>query len=343
MAGLFRAGAEESNILSVWDNVDTTNFELIAKNASNPSVVVYPRTGAGMYRLQGIRISKTLDSHPTSLYVGFAHMITSAVPTVAFVELITNNSTVNNAGLNVRADASGVLRLYRAGSLLTSSLASSYQFNVWHYFELYGLPRNTGGQFVLKVDGTIVAQALNTDTTENNEWFEQLALRGPNTGVPCYFDDVVVNDASGSVLNTWPGPNTRLFPVRVRGNGNTNQMARAGLDLGSNAAHADWREADGSVLQASAPNQTELFTIETPTLPAGAVIQSFTPNVKGRVYAGAGSGAPLAVVGANESEGDTIALSAAWKNLYAVMGTKPGGGAWTEADFANTQIGVRSK
>jgi hypothetical protein len=339
MTRLFTAGGEEDYPAALWDVLPVSINTILHKYNDASQSAVLPRTGAGCYKnYSSINLwGKKLDN-PTGAYLGVAFNTAGVNSGFTFLELSTSG-VANQMGGAIRLDTNGVLRAYRSGTLLASSAASSFGLNVWHYLEMYYLPRNVNGRITVKIDGTQIVDYTG-DTTDNNEYIEYLVLNNANAIV--YFDDIVVNSDAGTTNNTWPGQ-VRLFPARPLTLGGINQMSRAGVDLGSNVAHADWRYSDGSVLQAIAANQTDYFTMETPAIPAGAVIKNVIVQGKGRVYNGSGSGALLCKNGLSEVEGDTTVLSAAYKAWQLSLPTKPGGGAWASADFASTQIGIRSK
>lgn len=333
MARLFTAGAEEAYINALWDTISLADLFQF-----NEALTTYvkPRSGNGEYRVTSTAgyMRKMFAAGAGEIYFGGACYLTGYSAT-----MMLNFFTAVGAGtaLRVVANASGVISLLRGNTTVASSAAGAMPTGQWVYIEVHLIPANTGGVFDLRVNGVSVV-SFSGDTTDGDALCWGFELRA-NVN-PTYWDDVVYNDASGTVNNSWPGQ-PRLIALRPAGAGLSTQMARGGLDLGAN-----WRQArndshDLAFVQSATVGQKDTYALETADLPAGAVITNVIAQVRARVEAGSGTLKVTANSNGTESQGATETLGAGWKFYQHCMALNPADSlAWEEADLTTLQAGM---
>lgn len=346
MTRLFTAGAEESNIKSLWTDLDATNTGYYYIWRRNTEDVYNPpgnaaRTGEACYILMDSSafIRHTWGTPSTEIYVGFASSVSALSTVNDFVRFYNNFS--NTQYLSARITAGDTLKIYRTGTEIASYTGALVSLNAWHYYEFWFKPLNTGGRVTVKIDGTQVID-FTGDTTNGVETVDTFFIVGNNgIGNPCFVDDIVVNDAGGSVNNTWPGQ-IRLLPVRPNAAGASTQWTRKGVDMGSNHANARSRNRL-SHIETGTTAQKDLYALEVPDIPAGSTIKNIVGLALGTVQNGSGSVKLGVRAGATENFGSAQALGADWKYIWQVWDQNPNTtSAWVEADLNGLQGGVES-
>ena len=208
--------------------------------------------------------------------------------------------------------------------------------------EVHFKPLNTGGVLQVKLDGNLVID-YSGDTTNNAEYVTEFVLRGTDQGKETYYDDIVLNDASGSYNNSWPGQ-VHLLPIQAAGEGDTTQFTRAGVDLGENFAQVRPLTPIQSYVQSDTADEIDLYTVDVPDLPSGATIKNVIASALGRIVTGSGSMALLCKQGGNTTTGSDKALSAGWTMDQEVFAVNPADdAAWEEADLSGLQLGIKSR
>lgn len=173
----------------------------------------------------------------TTGYFGFALFV--------YPDMHTNNGAlvgfydgVNNAAqISVLFAANGVIKVYRGdfnGSpvFLGSSLTGDYQNNEWQHIEIKPVIASSGGSVEVRVNTVPKVQITGANTqATGNAYFDSVFVGGyinvNFTEVHCTFDDLFVNDTTGSANNTWAG-NLRVKTQFMIANGATDQFTIGG-------------------------------------------------------------------------------------------------------------------
>jgi len=353
MARDFSSGAEENDILAVWDGVDpTTNSGHVTHNilSRRPDDTVYnfaPRTGHGMYALDAsnyLRRDYGADTSKTELYWGFA-IRPPSLATGEFFVAYTDDPSTYSSRLALAATADGRVNVLRSGTSIVTSSAGVLVANQWYYVEVWFKPLNTNGRATVKVDGVTVIDYTG-DTTAEEEYINAWQISGIETvvsGKPItVFDDIVCNDTTGATNNSWPGM-VRLLPIRPHTDGNYGQWSRAALDLGSQAAQVRNGAWGVTMLQTTDADKLSTFATEVPDLPAGATITNVIVTARARVESGAGVLAPMLRSNGTDAISADQTLLSTWRNHQYAWAVNPAdSAAWEEADLATLEIGVSS-
>jgi hypothetical protein len=333
MTRLFTTGAEEGDIAAVWDSAYTK----VLTNLDTHDIK--PRTGWACYQLGADNYSlvKYFSGQPTELYVGFAFY----ADTYGSTNLLQDTSN----GLNIFPAANGVLQIRRATTVVASSGSGALPLNQWCYVEIYFYPKNSGGECTVKVNGVQVV-TYTGDTTNSNEYMSGLEFFGETDGtVHRLLDDIVINDAIGTVNNSWPGQ-VRLLPIMPQAAGDNTGWSRAGVDLGANwlqvAQQGDMGEF--SVLETSTPDTYDLYAPPVPDMPAGATIKNIVVKAIANIENGSGGLALLCQSGSTLDEGANQSLSPGYLAYEEAWAVNPDDSAgWDEQDLASLQIGIKAK
>lgn len=349
MTRLFTTGAEEYDILALWDAVDDVSINQFDPRITfgyGTNMSFAPRTGRGMYLLdQNSYLRKDFGAVTsyTELYFGFAAKL-PVLNSIHFFYASTDSPGVYSNYLGLRVTSSGVLEVSRSNTTIASSAAGVIVVNTWHYYEVWFKPLNSNGRAVVYVDGVKVID-LTGDTTNDLELINAYWFTGvqANSGImQVAFDDIVVNSAGGTDNNTYPGM-VRLLPIRANDTGTNADWTRAGVDLGSDEAQTRNGTFEFSMLQSTSADDKVSLTSEVPDLPAGATIANIVLSCRARVQAGAGVVAPMVVSNSTEDISADQTLVSAWRYYQYAWSVNPDDSAvWEEADLALLEIGVSS-
>lgn len=348
MGRLLTTGAEEPELSAVWDDMNDAGSikgDLMVALGRTKNRTFLPRTGRGMLCLpsSGSYVRNWTPANPTELWFGFAMRHNVMNNAGQFFIAYTEAAQGTSNSLNLRTTTSGAIQLYRTGTIVNTT-AVCLTVDTWQYIEVYLKPRNSSGNITVKVEGTEVANWTG-DTTDSQEYINGYALYGTGNGngvLPSTYDDIVVNDASGSVNNSWPGM-VRLMPFRGMAAGNYAQWTRGGVNLGSDLAQVIGGTHDFSMLQTSSADQKVTFDAETPDLPGGITIKNIVVSGLCRVQNGSGVIAPMVRANGNDSISADQTLTSNWRHKqYAWAKNPEDNGDWEEADLANLEIGVSS-
>jgi hypothetical protein len=346
MARRFSTGAEEADLLGLWDRVQVSGSENqvgVPSLGAIEQITWQPRTGRGMYCLNSTQsLENYCPDNPGELYVGFAWRCPSALAAGWIFIFYTDTPLTYGNYLGIQLTATGAINMYRSGTIIATS-PTVFAVNTWYYIEVWGKPRNTGGRFVVKVDGVIPTNMdFSGDTTADLEWISEYNFRGVVNTTLASFDDIVVNDTSGSYNNSWPGM-VRLMPIRPASAGYYSQWNRGGVDLGDSAAQLRYGTFDFSMLETPSDDNKHTFVPEMPDLPANAAIQNILLNTKAKITSGSGFIAPMIRSNGVDSISDDNALVSNWRNYQDVWPINPAtSGSWVESDLANLEIGISS-
>lgn len=204
----------------LWDGV--------ANNAAGKLTYVstHPRTGSGGFRvLIGIDSqysykSKTLPSTYTELYHQFGLWFASttslaARTTLTLVPLLTlkSSTSVRQITLGIN-ESSQVIEVYRGannGTLLGSG-STPLAADEMNLIELRVVISDTVGVVQVKLNGVLEIDLSNQDT--NNAGGGDIksfdmgvtwnGSASSGASIDAFFDDIIVNDTTGTVANSWP-------------------------------------------------------------------------------------------------------------------------------------------
>ena len=351
MARIFTTGAEESDPSALWDVIfsdpgtgQSGQFHAFGKT---DIINFLPRTRRGMYVLypnQYLEKNFGIVTTYTELFWGF-NIHPSELPSSnqAIFYSYNDDPDVYASECHVTITPAGAIAAYRVSTLLASSANGVIAAGNDYYIEVWHKPLDAAGRFTIKVDGVLVVD-FTGDTTQEETFISAYRWigMGSSTSQGMGLDDIVVNDASGSFNNSYPGM-VRLLPIRSQSAGTYQQWARAGVNLGFDAAQARNGTFEFTMMQTADIDKKETFVPELPDLPAGASITNIIISLRARVQAGAGVIAPMVISGATEDISADQTLISNWQYYqYAWPEDPADSNPWVEADLANLQIGYSS-
>lgn len=267
--------------------------------------------------------------------------------------------TAGNANVLVTLD-SGTLRAYYATAgggaptfaqcTLIGTASAGMSMDAWHLIEIrIVVATGSTGNFELYLDGASVISTSSQRTAQTNANLGQVALMCGalqsivSIGAAAYhaFDDLRVNDTTGSLNNGRPGDEAiRLLVPNAAGD--SAQFTRGGADSGNNYGQVDDIPPNGTTdyVYSSTVGHLDLYNIPTLAVSAiGAVqviVQAFNSD---------GGGGALYLptkTPAGQSDGTLQAITGSPTYYTRTLETDPfDSSTWTQAKLDALQIGVK--
>lgn len=278
-----------------------------------------------------------------------------------------------NAGADkayITIDNTGVLALYNGSAVQIGSDSSALSANTWYGIEMRIDRSPAAGSEVIEarlwVDGgtpsvfaTSSAQTIATNAGDTFRVGGNLGAEAQTTG-DWFFDDIAVNNSTGSSQNGYPGIG-HVIHLRPSAAGDAANFSRGGADSGANWSQANEVTPNDSTnnLTDNVANETDDYNIDdTPShLNSASVINVVHVGVRFNTTDSTSTD-PGIVLRIKDDTGGTVQESAeivcsttTW-NTHAVANPRipsltlydlPGASttAWTKAKLDTAQIGVR--
>lgn len=217
------------------------------------------------------------------------------------------------------------------------------QAGQWIYLEVRATVHDTNGAITVRVNGENVLNLSGIDTRNGGTGvIDQIMLGYTDAWLGAakgYWDDLYVCDTTGTINNDFLGDCRvdTLFP-------------------NADGTYTDLTPSTGTshyaLVDETAPNATDFNSSGTVGARDSYAFQDLQALASQTVYgvqvnaalhkddAGSRSAAPFARSGTTNVDGAGVALSTSQTYVSQVFETKPGGGAWTEANVNAAEFGV---
>lgn len=364
MARLLTAGGETGKVsqCDYCDAPDTgTNWQY---GVTDTLPVEVPSPGSGSlwgYECAVTNLTVFKHAGATELFYRIRFFIaeTTIGETIRFVH-ITDGSGLEryhtgnqNADIGLTILSDGTLRATREQSWATTladSAAGTVLAQTWHLLQVRLKVANSGGILTVKLDGTTVidfsGDTLSTiNVSSGNETI--LAVQGSGNRT-LIFDDIAVNDTSGSFNNSYPA-NKGVIGIIPNGMGTgTNNLDGTAQATNRHLNIDEVPASDADYNHDSTSGQYDLYTLEDPDVgdvgaveiwertfyPATASTFKFVHKYSGTEYRSAAL-APTAFVTYPPPAG----VDGPWYR-HIPLDTIPGGSSpWTLEAFADLEAG----
>lgn len=293
MAAIFLDGEEiqfAADSPGLWDSYATNQTA-----GKLTYVSTHPRTGNGCFRILLTNSaayaykSKTLPSAYTELYFQFSVYLASSQvivasdgTTVALLRLVSTTG-VSQITLGVN-ESTRVLevRLGRQDGTLLGSGSTAVSADTMHLVELHVVISDTVGVVQARLNGVTEINLSSQDT--NNAGGGDIktfdlgvtpgSISSDGASVDAFFDDIVVNDTTGSVSNSWPN-GAGIEKLTPNADGNYTAWTSTGgavdyTEIDDVTTYGNLPDDDTTTILSSTLNQRTSVNL-TPTTQAGTV------------------------------------------------------------------------
>lgn len=289
------------------------------------------------------------DSSTAIAYFRFYLYIASAPTTTTQIARIVNSSNVQQSLM--RLTTTSTLQLFNGSVVQVGSDSSALSANTWYRVEYSWNPAT--GATAAYLDG--VSFASGTGTT--GSWSRVLLGAIVSTTCDLYFDDVAINDDSGSFQNGLPGSG-KLICLRPSAAGDANGfLVQVGGTVGSANNFTRVNEVtpdDATTYNASAVlNAEDLFNVTDSGIGASDTVNvvSIGARLADITAADATTGIKLEVEktasGTKTQSANIVPNSTTWRtngpaapfNYPLTTYQDPDGAAWTQTTLDSMQVG----
>lgn len=349
MARLFSCGFE---LQSVTANVEFTT------TAGSPTIdTTTKRSGAAALRCNAsaaeVYFGKEFSASNVDgpLYVR-TYIYIATAPSALTTLINIGGSTSDNGG-RIRLATDRTLELWDLAAKVGSS-SSVIPLNEWHLVEIYY--KHVGaetGELTGKLDGTSFASS--TTLTLTSVDYLTIGVR-TSTTADVYFDDIALNDSTGTSQNSWAGSG-KIIHLAPNAAGDANLWQKSGGGVGDANNYQDVDEAipdDATTyLRSTTLNDEDFYNCIASGIGASDTVSLVQVGSR---FSSSGSVAPTFKVECKKTSGGTIAqgtgvavTTAGWKtNAYnspfayqLTLYNDPDGNSWTQATLDTMQIGMK--
>lgn len=329
MALLIMEGFDAGDVGPAWD--------------VNPATAAAPAARTGSYSggFNSTTRSLTIPASSTVI-VGFAvyYSSTNTAAGVFWPSFQGDGGATSHMRLG-HSTSTGVLSARRSTTEVANSGARVLPTNEWHYIEVKTTVADTGGIFVVRVDGEEwINYTGDTKNAGTATTIDRIQWSGPSG--TWRIDDVYVCDGIGATSNDFLG-DVKVETLLPNGNGVTSQWVGSDGNSVDNYALVDEVPANTTDYVASPTiGNRDLYEFGNLQMTSGQVI-GVQPTYYGQKSdAGAASIIDVArLADGTVDTGPSKALSTTWSQAAGkVREAKPGGGAWTISDVNGAQFGV---
>jgi hypothetical protein len=313
-------------------------------------------TGGGWNTSSKVNIK---HASKTELYYAFSIYRNDSEPnTLPSRASFYTADTASNVNTVLMTESDGTVRAYVAtaggsnpSSFTLIGLASgTIPGNAWTNIEVH-LIAATGatGTCEVKINGATVLSVATVRTCQTNANFGNMGLQfarisnatgGASTSYLA-FDDLRVNDTTGSVNTGWCG-DEKILMLTPSAAGDSSQFSRGGADSGNN-----WGQVDDTP-----PNALTDYVYDTVTghldlynTPTVTVVSVSAVEVLMQAFNVDGSGGSINLVTkspAGQSDGGAQNLTGTPQYLHRLLDTDPAdSAAWTQAKINDLQVGPK--
>lgn len=351
MARLWSSGGELNTLTQGVEVTSIANTPVMEATIIRSGTYSFEASGEGIDSIVYQPVSGDTDT--TKFYMR-VYMRIAALPDATVAILRVLDAGANLSG-DIRLTTGGALQLFQRGNTQVGSDSAALSEDVWYRIEMVIEPTAAGtGELRGRIDGVEFAgsASASTDSMHTVRWG-----KASTATAELYFDDIAINDDTGSFQNSWPGEG-EIIHLRPNDDGDNN-----GWNNGLNPK--DYTQTDEvtpddatSYISEISDGVTSSFNIDA--TPA-ALEETDTINCVqvGVVYASVvgGGSSPTFVVQIKSDTGATIEqgteitptltnyrtnATASPRNYSLTLYDLPGASttAWTKATLDTAQIGV---
>jgi len=344
----------------------STGFELnsLATNVefdSNSGFIIQTATvRSGTYTAQANVVASTstvrqvLFTSNQSIAGWFRIYINIASLPNANVQLMRFETTANTNCGNLRLNTDGTIGLFRSSGAQLGSFSIALTTGTWYRIEI-GIDATGSGTLEARINGLTFASGANSVA---GAWARvAFGAFGANATYNIFYDDVAVNDSSGSSQNTWPGDG-KLVHLKPNTAGDVNSFSVAvGGTAGASNNYTRVQEVTPDDLTtyngSTTLSQEDLFNVDDSGIASNSIVKFVAVGARFADIAGADAIAAFKLeliktsAGTKLQSGAIIPNTSTWRTNALVTPwtypittyVDPDGSPWSQTTLDSMQIG----
>lgn len=351
MTRLWSSGGELNSLTANVEITSLANTPVMESSVIRSGFFSHETSGTGIDAVVYQPVSADTD---TGTFFIRVYMRIASLPDADTAILRVLDSGANLSG-DIRLTTGGNLQLFQRGSTQVGSNSSALSTNTWYRIELEITPSNAGtGSLRGRLNGIEFAgsASANTDSMHTIRWG-----KANSATAELYFDDIAINDSTGSFQNSWPGEG-KIIHLRPNANGNTVDWSDDVTGDSYTAVNEVTPDDDSTNLLDSGTATHEVELDSSGPIGGSDTINCVQVGFRFNVSSTAGT-QPVVVLRIKASSGGTVEESsnitfntttwntnatAAPRNYPLTLYDLPGASttAWAKSNLDTTQIGVRN-
>lgn len=368
MARLWHCGFELNSLAS---NIEVTSAS--GGGTSTGTIVTSPvRSGTYAYRTENTTASPTSGNRFCSYTFSSSdidgpfffrcYFRVAAFPVSAATHLTYFANAAGTSKGMIRLTTAGELFLANGSQTQIGSRTAPIGLNTWYRLEFKFFNSTSSGFLEMEAryaveDGPATVIATTTTATTTGSVSKILfGSLNTSTGYDIYFDDVALNDSTGSVENSYPTPG-KIIHLRPNAAGDNTGLTDGVTDNVNHYLNVDEASPDGDTTynQSALASQIDDYNIDNSGLSAKDTVTVVSVGINFRKVT---SGTMTFVVRVKASSGGTVEESASIssasttyqsnstgtpKNYPITLYSLPSSSTpWTASDLNSAQLGVRT-
>jgi hypothetical protein len=343
MTRLFTEGFEEGYLGGQPWLVSGSTYNLFSIIGAGRTTGSY--TGNALGFGQGGIIETAGNYNTDILYVRFAVRQggISAIP-ADYMQLMASSGAI----VKVKFGYSSVVTV-TVGTNVFSGNTLILQNNNWHLIEVFAQVSGTDVNIIFKIDGLVQGSGVAQGQVAANTKFKSVRWIAPegSNNFTFWLDDVAINDAQGTVDNSWCGDG-RVIALRPNANGTTTSMPWDGSDGNSTDNYAlvnTYEGNDTNYVRSDTVDALDWYGLPDVTLNSGEKINRVWVSGIARQESSSGGAFKLGLMtsGGTQSFSGDLSLGTSYR-VYTgdVLDKNPqNNSAWTSTAVNGLQIGVK--
>jgi len=336
----------------LWDAYEKGSNRTIKYLSTNP------RTGSGCVQFAGPAIddswfSKTLPSSYIELFVGFGVKFSGSIygeygGTFQLCAFYSSDGSVQvTIAMN---NTSHVIEVWywdtRYGTKLGSGSVGLVT-DVWSYVEVNVIIDDTVGAVTVRLNGSEEIALTGVDTNKSGGDIKVFRLGNQTdaeTSGTIYYDDVIINDTSGTVANSWPNQ-AGIYPLTPNGDGSYSEWTSTGAnnygEIDDLASYGSLPDGATSMLSSNTINTRASVTLTDTAV--GGPVQSVM-LIANHAVAATGADQMAQFVRVNGTDYDQTAFggNVAFGYHTDILSENPDtGAAWLTTEIDDLEVGFK--
>lgn len=275
-------------------------------------------------------------------------------PTVSDTYQVIRFSNVSNTlKANIRMSTTGQLTLRNSANGTVGTTSAALSLNQWYCVELRLDGSTPTNAIEGRIDGVTFAVGDNNATST---WGRAVWGGIVVSTSSIYYDDIRINDSSGTDQNSWPGCDSKLMHLRPNAAGDNNAWYDQATTTGTTDNYNLVNEFDPNItnyVMSSTTNQRDMYNVEDTGLDAYDTINVVTVGIRhaNLVSASAVTTVRARIIktsGGTGIQGDNIIPNTVTPSTDSVSGFRhtlvtyadPDSSPWTNSTLDSMQIGM---
>lgn len=299
------------------------------------------RSGTYNFELFNTSIDKLLPSSYSEFYLRIGYNALNAHSN-AIIRWRKGTTELGSIRFN---STTKKVEIYTGSSTLVSTGTLAILPNIWVLIEVHVKIADAGGVIQVKLDG--ISDASYTGDTKPGADTDVNSLLFDANGSRIYYDDLALNDVSGSVDNSWCGDG-KIVAMMPNANGDSSQLINSNTGTTNNYTYVDERpsNSDTDYVQGTIVDQRDLYNLSSPGIASGTIQRVWIESRSRDTVAAGGLISLVLKTNSVEYQSNDLSLLTSYQRLLGpeyLYNPGTSGTAWSIPDLEALQAGPKTR